>query len=154
VERVGIGRRGVMLRDTDVPTMMMRVEAALSRASRAKTASGPIYVHAEGDSEFGIAKLRGPAKIEIEFFSGSGRPVIGPSVRFAKRAVRRALRWYIAPVAEQQTRFNHAALDLVERLRMQNERLETEMETLRSRYERDIDRLNLEIESLRGESSQ
>jgi hypothetical protein len=149
VERVGLGGGGLMLRDSDVPTMMMRVEAALSRAARSKTASGPVYVHAEGDSEFGIAKLRGPAKIEIEFFSGSGRPVIGPSVRFAKRAVRRALRWYIGPVAEQQTRFNHATLDLVERLRMQNERLETEVETLRSRYERDVDHLQQEIDALR-----
>jgi hypothetical protein len=139
-----------MLRESDVPTMMMRVEAALSRAARAKTATGPIFVHAEGDSEFGIAKLRGPAKIEIEFFSGSGRPVIGPTVRFGKRVVWRALRWYIGPVAEQQTRFNHATLDLVERLRMYNERLETEVETLRSRYERDVDRLQQEIDSLRG----
>ena len=142
-----------MLRETDVPTMMMRVEAALSRAARSKTANGPVYVHAEGDAEFGISKLRGPAKIEIEFFSGSSRPVIGPSVRFAKRAVRRALRWYISPVAEQQTRFNHATLDLVERLRMHNERMETELEALRSRYERDVDRLRREIEELRGEGA-
>jgi hypothetical protein len=129
--------------------MMMRVEAALSRAARSKTASGPVFVHAEGDSEFGIAKLREPAKIEIEFFSGSGRPVIGPSVRFAKRIVRRALRWYIAPVADQQTRFNHATLDLVERLRMHHERMETELEALRSRYERDVDRLQHELDELR-----
>jgi hypothetical protein len=138
-----------MLRESDVPTMMMRVEAALSRAARSKTASGPVFVHAEGDAEFGIANLRKPAKIEIEFFSGSGRPVIGPTVRFAKRVVRRSLRWYIGPVAEQQTRFNHATLDLVERLRMHNERLETEVEALRSRYERDVDRLQREVDELR-----
>ena len=139
-----------MLRQSDVPTMMMRVEAALSRAARSRTANGPVYVHVEGDAEFGIAKLRGPAKIETEFVSGSSRPVIGPSVRFAKRAVRRSIRWYVAPVAEQQTTFNHATLDLVERLRMHHERLETELEAVRGRYERDIERLQQEVDELRA----
>jgi hypothetical protein len=130
---------GLMLRETDVPLMMLRVESALTRAQRDGNLDSPIFVHSEGDADFGIAPLRGPATLTTEFFSGSGRPVIGPVVRFGKRIVRRSLRWYIAPVAEQQSRVNHALLDLVERLRVQNERLALELEVLRGRYEAEAD---------------
>jgi len=121
-----------MLRGSDVPTMMTRVETALARAARSPDPTpGPLYVFTEGDDELGISPLRDPATIRIELASGSDRPVIGTTIRTAKRAVRRGLRWYVAPIMEQQTRFNHAMLDLVERLRLQNESLRTEVETLR-----------------------
>jgi hypothetical protein len=126
-----------MRRQTDVPMMMLRVESALTRARRGGHDDAPVFVYAEGDSELGIAPLRNAATINPEFFSGSGRPVIGRVVRFSKRVVRRLLRWYIAPIAEQQSRFNHASLDLVERLRVQNERLAMEVEVLRGRLEGD-----------------
>ena len=83
----------------------------------------------EGDDDLGIALLRGPADIQIELPSGSDRLVIGPAIRFSKRLVRRALRWYVAPIMAQQSRFNHSLLDLVERLRLENERLRTEVES-------------------------
>lgn len=121
------------MRGTSVPTMMTRVETALVRASRQPGgvgARGPIVVHAEGDDEMGIANLRAPATIQVEFNSGSDRPVIGPAILFGKRAVRRSLRWYTTPPWDQQNRFNHALLDLVERLRLQNERLRNEVEEL------------------------
>ncbi len=91
-----------------------------------------MFVHAEVDSDFGIAALRQPANLVIEFPSGSSRPVIGPAIRFGKRVVRRGLRWYLGPVAEQQSRFNNAMLDLVERLRLENERLRNELELERA----------------------
>ena len=52
--------------------------------------------------------------------------MIGPAIRFAKRLVRRSLRWYVAPIMEQQTRFNHSLLDMLERLRLENEKLRSE----------------------------
>jgi O-antigen chain-terminating methyltransferase len=128
-----------MRRGTDVNVMMTRVETALARAARARrrataadgdaAEAGPIYVFPEGDDELGIALLRGPADVQIEFPSGSDRPVVGPVIRFGKRLVRRGLRWYVAPIMEQQSRFNHALLDMVERLRLENERLRAEIET-------------------------
>ncbi len=121
------------MRGTSVPTMMTRVETALVRAARlpgGAGAGGPIFVHTEGDDELGIAGLRGGATILVELPSGSDRPVIGPAIRFGKRAVRRSLRWYAAPPWEQQNRFNHALLDLVETLRLQNERLRNQVEDL------------------------
>jgi len=121
------------MRGTSVPTMMTRVETALVRAARQPggvSAGGPIFVHTEGDDELGIANLRDPATIRVEFLSGSDRPVVGDAIRFGKKAVRRALRWYTTPPWDQQTRFNHALLDLVEKLRLQNERLRNEVEEL------------------------
>jgi len=122
----------VTLKGSDVPTLMTRVETALARASRVPGRAGrPIVVHREGDDEVGVARLRTPATVQIEFPSGSARPVVGPGIRFAKRVVRRALRWYVAPIIEQQNRFNHAVLDLAERLRLQNEQLRNQLEALR-----------------------
>ena len=83
----------------------------------------------EGDDDLGIALLRGPADIKVELPSGSDRLVIGPAIRFAKRLVRRSLRWYVAPIMEQQTRFNHSLLDMLERLRLENEKLRSELES-------------------------
>lgn len=121
-----------MLKGTDVPTLMVRVETALARAHRQPThSSRPIFVHREGDDEIGIARLRTPATVEVEFPSGCDRPVVGPAVRLAKRIVRRCLRWYVKPIIDQQNRFNHAVLDLAERLRLQNEQLRNELEDLR-----------------------
>ncbi|MEA2843728.1 MAG: hypothetical protein QOJ69_1399, partial [Actinomycetota bacterium] len=120
---------------SDVNVMMTRVETALARAARARrrgdgeAPKGPIYVFPEGDDDLGIALLRGPADIKIELPSGSDRLGIGPAIRFAKRLVRRSLRWYVAPIMLQQSRFNHSMLDLIERLRLENERLRTEVES-------------------------
>lgn len=121
-----------MLTGSDVPTLMTRVETALARARRRTGGGGPtIFIHREGDDEIGIARLRTTATVQIEFPSGSARPVVGPAVRFAKRVVRRGLRWYVQPIVKQQNRFNHSVLDLAERLRLQNEQLRNQLEALR-----------------------
>lgn len=125
-----------MLRGTDVSLMMVRVQTALARAERDGALDRPLFIHLEGDREFGIAQLRGPATLDIEFFSGSGRPVIGNLIRFVKRVTRRLLRWYIRPLAEQQSRFNHELLSLMERMRAHNERLELELHLLRQEVAR------------------
>jgi hypothetical protein len=120
-----------VLRGTDVELMMTRVATALAQASNTPS-GGPVIVHREGDDGLGIARLRDQADIRMEFHSGSDRPVVGPAVRFAKRAVRRGLRWYLAPMTEQQSKFNHSLLDLVETLRLRNERLVAEVQAWRS----------------------
>ncbi|HEX3622287.1 MAG TPA: class I SAM-dependent methyltransferase [Acidimicrobiales bacterium] len=117
-----------MLRGADVPRVMTRVEAALHRQERTPVDDDTervVFVDPDGHGDLGTAHLRGPADLEIEFHSGSARPVVGPVVRMAKRAVRRSLRWYIKPIMEQQSRFNHAMLDIVERLRMRDDQLLT-----------------------------
>ncbi len=124
-----------MLQGNDVPRMMTRVQATLQRAERSHVAGEPsVYVVSPvGDSDLATARLRHLADIQIEFHSGSARPVIGPSIRLAKRLVRRGLRWYLGPVVAQQTRFNHAVVEMLEKLRLQNEVLTAEVEQLQAR---------------------
>ena len=124
------------VRGTSVPMMMTRVETALVRAARRPggvSAQGPLIVPVEGDDEVGIAALRGTATVDVEFHSGSDRPVIGTAILFGKRAVRRGLRWYASPPWVQQTKFNHDVLDLIEKVRLQNERLRNQVEELKAR---------------------
>lgn len=134
MERVTVGGC-LMLRGNDVPRMMTRVQATLQRATRSHSPGEPsVYVVSPvGDSDLATARLRHLADIQIEFHSGSARPVIGPPIRLAKRLVRRGLRWYLGPVVAQQTRFNHAAVEALERLRLQNEVLSVDLESLQAR---------------------
>lgn len=136
-----------MLRGADVPRVMTRVEAVLTRQARRPDddAGRVVFVDQDGHGELGTAHLRGPADLVIEFHSGSARPVIGPAVRLAKRAVRRSLRWYLKPIMEQQSRFNHATLDMVERLSMREEKLSLGIEENGD----DLDRLEARMEMLR-----
>ena len=113
----------------DVPSVMTRVQTLLIRGER-NGDSRRIFLHGGGGDDVGIARLREPANVAVEFPSGSDRPVVGPAVRFAKRAVRRGLRWYVGPIVDQQNRVNQMLLDVMERLRLQNERLTSEVEAL------------------------
>ncbi len=126
-----------MLRETDVPRMMTRVATTLQRAARSpEGAAGVVHLAAEGDDEVPVGVVRTQADIGIEFPSGSARPVIGPAILFAKRVVRRSLRWYIAPIVKEQSRFNHQMLDLVESLRWQQEKMRGDLDDLRERMDR------------------
>lgn len=123
-----------MLQGNDVPRMMTRVQATLQRAERSPvTGEAAVYVVSPvGDSDLATARMRHLADIQIEFHSGSARPVIGPTIRLAKRAVRRGLRWYLGPIVAQQNRFNHATVEMLEKLRLQNESLSAEVERLQA----------------------
>ena len=126
-----------MLRETDVPRMMTRVATTLQRAARSpEGAVGVMHLAAEGDDEVPVGVVRARADINIEFPSGSARPVIGPAILFAKRLVRRSLRWYIAPIVKEQSRFNHDVLDLLESLRLQQEKLRADVDDLMERADR------------------
>jgi len=113
-----------MLRGSDVPRTMRMVEAALAkRATRpASRLDAVTYVVPDHEVDPRMARLRSMATVRTEFLSGSARPVVGGAIRLAKRAVRRGLRWYVDPIMEQQTRFNHAVLDVVDQLRLEHER--------------------------------
>jgi hypothetical protein len=117
-----------MLRGSDVPRTMRAVEAALAKRAGRPPQRRPLvtYVVADHEVDSRMARLRNMADIRTEFHSGSARPVVGGAVRLAKRAVRRGLRWYVDPIMEQQTRFNHAVLDLVDQLRLDLERFSDE----------------------------
>ncbi len=116
---------GASLRGTDVAAMMNRVKTTLAAAERsADGASGVLPVAPEGDLEVNVAVLRRNADIRVDFPPGSGRPVVGPVVRLGKRALRRAVRWYVTPMMEQQSSLNHALLDSIERLRLRIEALQ------------------------------
>jgi SAM-dependent methyltransferase len=60
--------------------------------------------------------LTGIANLRLESESGSARPVVGPVIAGVKRLVRRGLRFYIEPLARQQTEFNEASLRVQRRL--------------------------------------
>ncbi|MGI8777804.1 MAG: hypothetical protein ACR2LJ_10600 [Acidimicrobiales bacterium] len=112
------------LRGTDVAAMMTRVESTLATAERSPGGPGGVLTVApEGDTEINVAVLRRNADIRVEFPPGSGRPVVGPAVRMAKRALRRAVSWYVTPMMEQQSSLNHALLDSIESLRLRLEPL-------------------------------
>lgn len=126
-----------MLRETDVPRMMTRVATTLQRAARSpEGAVGVMHLAAEGDDEVPVGVVRTQADISIEFPSGSARPVVGPAILFAKRVLRRSLRWYIAPIVKEQSRFNHQVLDLLESLRLQQEKLRADVDELIERADR------------------
>jgi len=113
------------LRGTDVATMMTRVGATLAAAERTPAgATGVLAVAPEGDADVNVAVMRRNADIRVDFPPGSGRPVVGPVVRLGKRALRRAVSWYVKPMMEQQSRLNHALLDSIEHLRLRVEALQ------------------------------
>ena len=120
----------------DVPSVMTRVQTVLIRATRSGDVRRPLFLHGGEGDDVGIARLREPANVAIEFPSGSDRPVVGPAIRFAKRAVRRGLRWYVGPIVDQQNRVNQMLLDVMERLRLQNERLTSQVEALTEAIEK------------------
>ncbi len=116
-----------MTRRADVPDVMARVAATLDEgqavAVKPRDSRRVLEPAREGDVDLNVGRLRRLADVELDFPSGSDRPLVGGAVRLAKKAVRRALRWYVAPIMEQQSRFNHATLDLIERLRLRLARL-------------------------------
>ncbi len=117
--------QGVSLRGSDVAAMMARVSATLAGAERSPAgAAGVLPVAPEGDTEVNVAVLRRTADIRVEFPPGSGRLVVGPVVRLGKRALRRAVSWYVKPMMEQQSSLNHALLDSIECLRVRIEALQ------------------------------
>lgn len=68
------------------------------------------------------------ARINAHWGITSELPLIGPLVVLVRRSIRIGLRWYINPLAEQQTRFNEAVVRALYQI-------EGEVETLRREQE-------------------
>jgi hypothetical protein len=73
------------------------------------------------------------ARVEVGPPPPSGRPGVGPVVTALKRAVERALRWYLPPVTEQVSRHNQAVLEVLAEHNRQIVELRRELEALRRR---------------------
>jgi hypothetical protein len=63
----------------------------------------------------------------------STRPVIGPVLRALKLALRRSLRWYLAPVTTQVTAHNQAVVEVLAEHSRQIVELRREVDRLRRR---------------------
>jgi hypothetical protein len=112
-----------MAQSADVHQTMLSVELALARAQRSGKLPPTLYVDGMDPGVFGADNLRRSATIVTEFHSGSDRPMVGFAIRHTKRVVRRALRWYVAGVFDQQSRFNHRLVDLIAQMTVQQEHL-------------------------------
>lgn len=137
-----------MLRGHDVPTMMLRVETALNKQSRTRGRANPLIIEGQGEDEFGIGALRSPAVLVTEFQADSARPVLGRIIRFIKKLVRRALRWYMVPITEQQSRFNLANLDIAERMRASHEKLATDLASIRIELKEGLSKLDTRLDNV------
>lgn len=58
-----------------------------------------------------VTQLKNVAQIQDDFNITSHRKYIGRFIVFGKKVVRKFLRWYIHPIAEKQTIYNHANID-------------------------------------------
>ena len=118
------------LADRDVSHVMMHVKAGILRNENASPASNVVVIDMDSD-EFGVSHLRKRAHIAVDGEIGSARPVIGKAIRFAKRVVRRCLRWYIKPSWEEQSAINRELIEAMNRLYVQNEELRAELTVLK-----------------------
>lgn len=147
--------------------MLTRVEAVLQKIERARIPPGPVVISPDTEDELGIGHLRRAGQLDIEFLSGSARPVVGRFIRWTKKLLRWSLRWWIGPISNQQTAFNLNVLNVAERLSIMHERLEGQIleverrhETLERRtlaqktdLERLIDRMRVDLEAARGHAA-
>jgi len=140
-----------MLQNADVRRTMLGVELLLNKSLRRDVPQSTLFLDGTDPDVFGTESLRPGATILTEFHSGSDRPAIGPAIRTAKRVVRRGLRWYVGRMMDQQSRFNHRLVDVIEQLTVRHERLlaeVTELERVVREQADEIDRFrNATLES-------
>jgi len=110
----------------DVERMVGEVTAAVESGRRA--GAYPASLIAALDIPFhpdeGLEPPEASAVVESARPLRSTRPVVGGVTVFCKRAVRRMLSWYVAPIARDQTRFNLAILRELRALEERVARLE------------------------------
>jgi SAM-dependent methyltransferase len=96
--------------------------------------------------------VRARARSAAEQFwavTGERPPHGGAPARFLKRALRRAMRWYVEPLAQQQRSFNDAALRLIDALGEEVDRLTAERNE-RERLVRELEERVLRLERRDG----
>ena len=74
-----------------------------------------------------VMQLKSIAPINDEFNITSHRKVSGRFIVFGKKLIRKFLRWYVHPIAEKQTIYNHANIDTMYYITECIEKLETKV---------------------------
>lgn len=110
----------------DIAAVVAEIEAEVAR--RRAAGEFPAELLRRLDLELNPAKEGPPelyAVIGAQSTPVSNRPILGPFIVLAKRAMRRSLAWYVHPIASEQTRFNLALLRDLRRIERQVDRLRT-----------------------------
>lgn len=114
----------------DVAALVAEIEAEVARRQAAR--EYPEELLARLRTEFRHADRDLPldalAHLETVRPLESRRRYLGGLAVAAKRLVRRAIAWYVRPIAEDQSRFNFAVLRELERLRAEVQRLDVPWE--------------------------
>lgn len=111
----------------DVGMIVAEVEADVRRRRAAgdyppallHRLSTEFHVESDDDAPEALALIQASRPLR------SDHPGIGAAIMFAKRVVRRLLAWYVQPVADDQTRFNTAAVRELRLIERRLQRLET-----------------------------
>jgi hypothetical protein len=98
----------------------LRADVQRKRAAGAYPADLLERLRTEFHPDEGLEPPEVSVLIQSSRWLRSDRPVVGGTIVFGKRVIRRLLAWYVAPIAVDQTRFNLAILrelrDLEERV--------------------------------------
>jgi len=102
----------------------LRAEVERKRAAGDYPAALLERLHTEFHPDEGLEPPEVRVLVESARPLRSTRPVVGGAIVFGKRVVRRLLAWYVAPIAQDQTRFNLAILRELRALERRVARLE------------------------------
>jgi SAM-dependent methyltransferase len=118
--------------DVDLDALVARLREELRWGGNG---SAPISVRARARS----------AAEQFWAVTGERPPHGGAAARFLKRTFRKAMRWYVEPLAQQQRSFNDAALKLIDALGEEVDRLTAERNE-RERLVRELEERLLRLE--------
>jgi hypothetical protein len=106
--------------DVEAIVAELRADVQRKRAAGAYPADLLERLRTEFHPDEGLEPPEVSVLIQSSRWLRSDRPVVGGTIVFGKRVIRRLLAWYVAPIAVDQTRFNLAILrelrDLEERV--------------------------------------
>jgi hypothetical protein len=110
----------------DVEAIVAELQAEVERTRAAGTYPASLLerLHTEFHPDEGLEPPEVRVLVESARPLRSTRPVVGGAIVFGKRVVRRLLAWYVAPIAQDQTRFNLAILRELRALEQRVARLE------------------------------
>ncbi|MGP8161160.1 MAG: hypothetical protein ACLQGJ_08055 [Candidatus Dormibacteria bacterium] len=112
--------------DPDVEAIVAEIQAEVEakRAAGAYPTALLERLHTEFHPDEGLEPPEVLVLVQSARPLRSTRPVVGGVIVFGKRVVRRLLAWYVAPIAQDQTRFNLAILRELRALEERVARLE------------------------------
>jgi hypothetical protein len=110
--------------DVEAIVAELQADVVRKRAAGAYPADLLERLHTEFHPDEGLEPPEVRVLVESARPLQSTRPVVGGAIVFGKRVVRRLLAWYVAPIAQDQTRFNVAILRELRALEQRVARLE------------------------------